>query len=80
MITIWNWKESQIILRSKSFQNDVNNVLFSPNNPGQLTSCGKNITYEKKKKTNKTTMYYFRSGSHKILENVQNIHGIKVKR
>lgn len=75
MITIWNWKDSQIILRSKSFQNDVNNVLFSPYNPGQLTSCGKYSLKPKTKKNNKNQSIRF--GTHQILENVQNIHRTK---
>lgn len=40
MLTIWDWRKNQIILRAKSFQNDVLNVMFSPYNPTQLTTCG----------------------------------------
>lgn len=39
-ITIWDWKKGEVILRSKSFINDVLNVVFSPSVPGQLTSSG----------------------------------------
>ncbi|XP_055610904.1 cilia- and flagella-associated protein 44 isoform X2 [Uranotaenia lowii] len=40
MLTVWNWREGEIILRCKSFYNDVINVMFSPSVPGQITSCG----------------------------------------
>ncbi|XP_062543886.1 cilia- and flagella-associated protein 44 [Armigeres subalbatus] len=40
MLTVWNWREAEIILRCKSFSNDVINVMFSPTVAGHLTSCG----------------------------------------
>ncbi|XP_058463045.1 cilia- and flagella-associated protein 44 isoform X2 [Malaya genurostris] len=40
MLTVWNWRNGEIILRCKSFSNDVINVMFSPTVPGHLTSCG----------------------------------------
>ncbi|XP_053686558.1 cilia- and flagella-associated protein 44 [Sabethes cyaneus] len=40
MLTVWNWRDGEIILRCKSFSNDVINVMFSPSVPGHLTSCG----------------------------------------
>ncbi|XP_054287680.1 cilia- and flagella-associated protein 44-like [Macrosteles quadrilineatus] len=40
LITIWDWKTSQIILRVKSHGQDVFNVEFSQFVPGLLTSCG----------------------------------------
>ncbi|XP_076637400.1 cilia- and flagella-associated protein 44 isoform X1 [Colletes latitarsis] len=39
-ISLWNWKESQIILQCKSHVQDVYNVTFSKYIPDQLTSCG----------------------------------------
>lgn len=41
MLTVWNWRDAEIILRCKSFSNDVINVMFSPTVAGHLTSCGK---------------------------------------
>uniref|UniRef100_A0A182V315 Cilia- and flagella-associated protein 44 n=1 Tax=Anopheles merus TaxID=30066 RepID=A0A182V315_ANOME len=40
MLTVWNWREAEIILRCKSFSNDVLNVMFSPSVPGHITTCG----------------------------------------
>uniref|UniRef100_A0A4W3IB69 Cilia- and flagella-associated protein 44 n=1 Tax=Callorhinchus milii TaxID=7868 RepID=A0A4W3IB69_CALMI len=40
MLTIWNWKQEQIILRSKAFSQDVFRVTFSPENEEQLTTSG----------------------------------------
>lgn len=40
MITVWDWKNAKVILRSKSFFNDVLKVMFSPYNEGQLTTGG----------------------------------------
>lgn len=40
MLTIWRWQTSEIILRSKAFQNDVLYVHFSRFNPILLVSCG----------------------------------------
>jgi len=47
MITIWNWEKASVILRSKSFQNDILNVMFSPFVPGQLTTSGKFLNNSK---------------------------------
>ncbi|KAG5898603.1 hypothetical protein JTB14_020979 [Gonioctena quinquepunctata] len=40
LITVWNWHERKILLRNKSYVNDVFRVRFSPYIPGQITSCG----------------------------------------
>ncbi|XP_017782969.1 PREDICTED: uncharacterized protein LOC108567166 [Nicrophorus vespilloides] len=40
MITVWNWPKSMILLRTKSYVNDVQSVMFAPEVPGQITSCG----------------------------------------
>ncbi|XP_066534174.1 cilia- and flagella-associated protein 44 isoform X2 [Hoplias malabaricus] len=40
MLTLWNWKQEQVVLRSKAFSQDVYRVTFSPDNPGQLTTSG----------------------------------------
>ncbi|XP_068986815.1 cilia- and flagella-associated protein 44 isoform X3 [Bombus flavifrons] len=39
-ISLWNWKESNIILQCRSYVQDVYNVTFSKYIPGQLTSSG----------------------------------------
>ncbi|GCB72348.1 hypothetical protein scyTo_0006264 [Scyliorhinus torazame] len=40
MLTIWNWKQEKIVLRSKAFSQDVYRVTFSPENEEQLTTSG----------------------------------------
>ncbi|XP_023287600.1 uncharacterized protein LOC105700070 isoform X2 [Orussus abietinus] len=40
LITVWNWKKSQITLRCKSYGQDIFNVTFSPTVSGHLTSSG----------------------------------------
>ncbi|XP_053674678.1 cilia- and flagella-associated protein 44 [Anopheles nili] len=40
MLTVWNWSAAEIVLRCKSFSNDVLNVMFSPSVPGHITTCG----------------------------------------
>ncbi|XP_057301359.1 cilia- and flagella-associated protein 44-like isoform X2 [Hydractinia symbiolongicarpus] len=40
MMTIWDWNEEQIILRSKAFSQDVYKVAFSPEDEGHLCSSG----------------------------------------
>nr|XP_033799273.1 cilia- and flagella-associated protein 44 isoform X2 [Geotrypetes seraphini] len=40
MLTVWNWKEEQIVLRSKAFSQDVFRVSFSTENEDQLTTSG----------------------------------------
>lgn len=40
MLTIWDWKRKEVKLRTKSFSNDVINLMFSPSIPEQLTTCG----------------------------------------
>lgn len=40
MLTIWRWEQAEVVLRSKSFQNDVLFVHFSLYNPILLVSCG----------------------------------------
>lgn len=40
MITLWQWKTSTVILRTRSFQNTVFRVSFSLFNTGQLITCG----------------------------------------
>ncbi|OCT93590.1 cilia- and flagella-associated protein 44 [Xenopus laevis] len=39
-LTIWNWKQENIMLRSKAFSQDVFRVTFSAENEEQLTTCG----------------------------------------
>lgn len=40
LITLWNWSKRTILLRAKSYVNDVHRVKFSSYCPGQITSCG----------------------------------------
>ncbi|XP_071995060.1 cilia- and flagella-associated protein 44 isoform X2 [Engystomops pustulosus] len=40
MLTIWDWRQEKIMLRSKAFSQDVFQVTFSPENEEQLTTCG----------------------------------------
>ncbi|KAM4701823.1 cilia- and flagella-associated protein 44 [Discoglossus pictus] len=40
MLTIWDWRQEKIMLRSKAFSQDVFQVTFSTENEAQLTSCG----------------------------------------
>ncbi|XP_067625340.1 cilia- and flagella-associated protein 44 [Eurosta solidaginis] len=40
MLTIWRWQDGHVVLRSKSFQNNVLHVHFSNYNPILLSSCG----------------------------------------
>ncbi|CAG9762758.1 unnamed protein product [Ceutorhynchus assimilis] len=40
LITIWDWQRHTILLRTKSYVNDVYKVKFSPYVAGQLTTCG----------------------------------------
>ena len=40
MMTIWNWRKEQIVLRSKAFSQDVYKVAFSPEDEGHLCSSG----------------------------------------
>lgn len=40
MLTLWDWKAEQTVLRSKAFSQDVFKVSFSTELEGQLTSAG----------------------------------------
>jgi hypothetical protein len=40
MLTIWDWKEEQTVLRSKAFSQEVFQVTFSTELEGQLTTAG----------------------------------------
>jgi WD40 repeat protein len=40
MLTVWSWKDSAILLRSKAFSQDVYRISFSQDNDGILTSSG----------------------------------------
>lgn len=40
MLTLWDWKAEQTVLRSKAFSQDVFKVSFSTELEGQLTSSG----------------------------------------
>ncbi|KFW01147.1 WD repeat-containing protein 52, partial [Eurypyga helias] len=40
MLTIWDWKQEKIVLRSKAFSQDVYRVTFSAVNEEQLTTSG----------------------------------------
>ncbi|XP_042312653.1 cilia- and flagella-associated protein 44 isoform X2 [Sceloporus undulatus] len=40
ILTVWDWKQEKIVLRSKAFSQDVYKVTFSPENEEQLTTSG----------------------------------------
>ncbi|XP_054829046.1 cilia- and flagella-associated protein 44 isoform X2 [Eublepharis macularius] len=40
MLTVWDWKQEKIVLRSKAFSQDVFKVTFSLENEEQLTTSG----------------------------------------
>ncbi|XP_051907853.1 cilia- and flagella-associated protein 44-like [Hippocampus zosterae] len=40
MLTVWNWKQEEVMLRCKAISQEVYRVSFSPYNPGLLTSSG----------------------------------------
>ncbi|XP_040013967.1 cilia- and flagella-associated protein 44 [Xiphias gladius] len=40
MLTLWNWRQEQVMLRCKAISQEVYRVSFSPYNPGLLTSSG----------------------------------------
>jgi len=40
MLTVWSWKQENIMLRSKAFSQDVFRVTFAPDHEGFLCSCG----------------------------------------
>ncbi|KAJ8316119.1 hypothetical protein KUTeg_006133 [Tegillarca granosa] len=40
MLTVWNWKQEQTVLRSKAFSQDVFRATFSTELEGQLTTAG----------------------------------------
>jgi WD40 repeat protein len=47
MLTVWDWKNEKVILRSKAFSQDVYKVAFSPENEGHLCTSGSgHIRYE----------------------------------
>ncbi|RHY08468.1 hypothetical protein DYB36_005157 [Aphanomyces astaci] len=40
LLTVWNWRDEQTILRCKAFGQEVFNVQFAPNDGGFLTTSG----------------------------------------
>jgi WD40 repeat protein len=40
LLTVWNWRQQQTILRCKAFGQDVFSVRFAPNDAGFLTTSG----------------------------------------
>ncbi|XP_050303878.1 cilia- and flagella-associated protein 44 [Anthonomus grandis grandis] len=40
LITVWDWRNHSILLRTKSYVNDVFRVKFSPYVAGEITTCG----------------------------------------
>lgn len=40
MLTLWNWRQEEVILSCKAISQDVFRLSFSPYNPGLLTSSG----------------------------------------
>ena len=40
MLTVWDWKNELVILRSKAFSQDIYKVAFSPEDEGHLCTSG----------------------------------------
>ncbi len=40
MLTVWNWRNENIVLRTKAFSQEVYKVAFSPEDEGHLCSSG----------------------------------------
>ncbi|XP_029902729.1 cilia- and flagella-associated protein 44 [Myripristis murdjan] len=40
MLTLWDWRQEEVMLRCKAISQEVYRVTFSPHNPGQLTTSG----------------------------------------
>jgi len=40
MLTLWDWKQELIVLRSKAFSQDIFRITFSTELIGQLTTSG----------------------------------------
>lgn len=40
MLTLWDWRNEQVILRSKAFSQDIYKVAFSPEDEGHLCTSG----------------------------------------
>lgn len=40
MLTLWNWRQEEVMLTCKAISQEVHRVSFSPYNPGLLTSSG----------------------------------------
>jgi len=40
MLTLWDWKQEKIVLRSKAFSQDIFRITFSTELIGQLTTSG----------------------------------------
>ncbi|XP_077594090.1 cilia- and flagella-associated protein 44-like [Stigmatopora nigra] len=40
MLTVWNWRQEEVMLRCRAVSQEVYRVTFSPYNPGILTSSG----------------------------------------
>ena len=53
MLTVWDWKNEQVILRSKAFSQDIYKVAFSPEDEGHLCTSGSgHIRYEAEELSN----------------------------
>ncbi|RKP03307.1 hypothetical protein CXG81DRAFT_24082 [Caulochytrium protostelioides] len=40
LLTLWNWRDQKITLRSKAFSQDVYNFAFAPDDPTQIVTSG----------------------------------------
>jgi hypothetical protein len=40
LLTVWNWKASEVILHCQSNANDVYKSTFSNSSPDHITTCG----------------------------------------
>ena len=40
MLTVWDWRQEKVMLRTKAFSQDVYKVAFSPEDEGHLCTSG----------------------------------------
>ncbi len=74
MLTLWDWRQETVVLRTKAFSQDVYKVTFSKYLKGILTTSGTgHIKYviETKKKLSKIIVNLFVA---KILENGKHVY------
>lgn len=76
-LTVWNWRDAKIVLKVKSYHNDILNLMISPTVPGQMTTCGKFFKSFGPSRELQFCIFCSRYRSHKVLEDGENFHGLK---